>query len=184
MVNMNKNIYIVRHVEATGQEPDASLTEKGFGQAEELCDLFTDMKVDKIISSPYLRAVQTIEPLAEKHQLKIETDPRLKERVLSSQFFPNWLVKLEASYKDMNLKYEGGESGIEAMNRIVEIVEEMISSDLENIVLVAHGGIISLLLHHYDKTFGFEQWKELSNPDVFLLDVTKDNSHYKRIWNE
>lgn len=181
---MNKNIYVIRHCEATGQEPDASLTEKGFLQAEELCNFLTDIRVDKIVSSPYLRAVQTIEPFAENHQLKIETDHRLKERVLSSQFFPDWQVKLEAAYQNMDLKYEGGESGNEAMRRIVEVVEEMFSSNFENMVLVGHGGIISLLLHYYDETFGFEQWKELSNPDVFLLSITKDKLQYKRIWNE
>lgn len=90
--------------------------------------------------------------------------------------------KLEATFIDMDLKYEGGESSNEAMTRIVEVVNGIVASDNENTVIVAHGGIISLLLNHYDKNFGFEQWKSLSNPDVYLLRTTKNDDHYKRLW--
>lgn len=179
---MNKNIYIIRHCEAEGQSSDSPLTKRGFTQANELSDFLSDIKVDRIISSPFLRAIQTIKPFAGNKNIEIEMDSRLSERVLSSTFFPDWMDKLEATFKDLDLKYEGGESSNEARNRIVKVVNNIVASDSENTIIVAHGGVISLLLHHYDKNFAFEQWKTLSNPDVYLLNLTKNDTHYKRLW--
>ncbi|MBO0992694.1 histidine phosphatase family protein [Bacillus sp. SD088] len=179
---MNKNIYIIRHCEAKGQSPDSLLTEKGFMQAKALADFLSDMKVDRIISSPFLRAIQTIKPFAEKMDLDIETDSRLTERVLSSMSFPDWQEKLETTFEDMDLKYEGGESSNEAQNRIVEVLNDILASDSEHILIVAHGGIISLLLRQYDQNFGFEQWKKLSNPDVYLVRILQKDCYIKRLW--
>ncbi|HEY4601943.1 MAG TPA: histidine phosphatase family protein [Cerasibacillus sp.] len=181
---MTKNIYIIRHCEATGQSPDSPLTEKGFIQANELSDFLSDLKTDKIISSPFLRAIQTIEPFAKKKDIEIEQDSRLSERVLSSVFFPDWMDKLEATFLDWDLKYEGGESSNEAMNRIVEVVNDVVASHAENTMIVAHGGIISILLNHYDKNYGFEEWKRLSNPDVYLLEFLQNSRHIKRLWQD
>ncbi|MFD1851747.1 histidine phosphatase family protein [Oceanobacillus bengalensis] len=179
---MNNNIYIIRHCEAEGQSSDSPLTERGIKQANELSNFLSDIKVDRIISSPFLRAVQTIKPFAKNKNMEIEVDSRLSERVLSTNHFPDWLDKLEATFSHMDLKYEGGESSNEAMNRITEVVNDIVASPSENTVIVAHGGIISLLLNHYDKNFGFEQWKSLSNPDVYLLRIKKNEAHYKRLW--
>lgn len=181
---MNKTIYIIRHCEATGQDSDATLTEKGKEQAKELAVFLSGKKINRIISSPFLRAVQTIDPLAAKNNLKIETDNRLQERVLSSVSMPDWMTKLEATYKDLDLKHEGGESSNEATGRIVEVVNDLRASDAMNSIIVAHGGIISLLLHYYDKSAGFEVWRKLSNPDVFALQISDDNYQLERIWTE
>lgn len=178
---MIKNIYIIRHCEATGQSAESPLSEKGFTQAENLSHFLTDRQIDRIISSPYMRAVQSIKPFAEGNNLEIELDDRLTERVLSSRALPDWLDKLEATFYELGLKYEGGESSKEATMRIVELVYEIIASDQENTMIVAHGGIISLLLHHYDKNFGFEQWKNLSNPDIFVLRISENITSFERL---
>lgn len=47
---MNKIIYIIRHCEATGQAPDASLTEKGKEQAKKLAVFLSGKKL--IVSFP------------------------------------------------------------------------------------------------------------------------------------
>ena len=68
---MTKAIYIIRHCEAEGQAPEAPLTAKGKAQAKELSVFLSGKKVDRIVSSPFLRAVQTIEPFAEDKNLQI-----------------------------------------------------------------------------------------------------------------
>lgn len=181
---MNKIIYIIRHCEATGQAPDASLTEKGKEQAKKLAVFLSGKKVDRIISSPFLRAILTVEPFAEKNNLKIETDSRLKERVLSTVSMPDWMDKLEATYTDFYLKYEGGESSKEATRRIMHVVNDLRESDAKSSIMVAHGGIISLLLHYYDKSTGFEAWRKLSNPDIYKLQISEDHHQLERIWLE
>lgn len=67
-----KKIYIVRHCKAEGQASNSPLTEIGFKQAEELDAFFNNVPVERIISSPYMRAVQTIQPLAERLNVKLK----------------------------------------------------------------------------------------------------------------
>lgn len=177
-----KKIYVVRHCEATGQAPDAPLTETGAKQALQLADLLMDKNVERILSSPYERAIQTIQPLANSIHLKVETDDRLIERVLCSEPIPDWLERLRDTYEDLDLKLSGGESSREAMNRIVEVIEEVFANSVHNTVLVTHGGLMSLLLHHIDNKFGFEGWQSLRNPDVYLLAQDSKKTIYERIW--
>lgn len=48
-----KKIYFVRHAQATGQEPDARLTDEGTRQAEQLVDFMENVGVE------YVQPVET-----------------------------------------------------------------------------------------------------------------------------
>ena len=181
---MNKKVYIVRHCEATGQPPESPLTETGFKQAKELTEFLSKKKINRIISSPFLRAIQTVTPLCEEKKLTIELDERLSERILSTTNLPDWYEKLKATFDDLELRFEGGESSQEAMNRIVKVVEEILKEENEHTLIVTHGNIMSLLLKNYQHEFGFEGWKNLSNPDVYLLNFSNSGIHIERIWKE
>lgn len=179
---MQKNIYIVRHCEAQGQPPESPLTEKGHEQAIELIRFFSSKPIDRILSSPFLRAIQSVEPLSKETNIMIEIDDRLAERKLSSRNFTDWLEKLNVTFEDLDLKYEGGESSKEAMERIVSVVEEAFDSAVENTIIVTHGNIMSLLLKNYYDSFGFDHWKNISNPDVFLLSKANNEVKMERLW--
>nr|WP_309098745.1 histidine phosphatase family protein [Fredinandcohnia onubensis] len=177
-----KNIYLIRHCAAEGQDPEAPLTDKGIKQAIDLAAFFEQRKVDRIISSPFKRAIQTTHPLASERDIVIEMNHQLSERVLSTRNMPDWYEKLRETYENLDLTYDGGESSREAANRIIEVVDEVWKSDAENTIIVTHGGLLSLLLNHYDKNFGFEQWATLSNPDVYLL-TSENQTTLERLWN-
>src|SRR5207245_4789289 len=57
-------LYLVRHCRAAGQAPEAPLTAEGLAQAERLADVLAPLAPDRILSSPFRRAVQSVEPLA------------------------------------------------------------------------------------------------------------------------
>ena len=173
-----KTIYLVRHCASTGQSPDAELSNLGFQQANDLILLFDNIEVGNIISSPFLRAQDSIKPTAQEKKLKIQLDERLAERTLSTSDLPNWLELLEQTFMDIDLKLTGGESSREATARAIEVVNEAPN----NSVLVTHGNLISLILKYYDDTFGFHQWKSLSNPDVYSLMIGNEESRTSRIW--
>ncbi|MFJ8514076.1 histidine phosphatase family protein [Lysinibacillus xylanilyticus] len=181
---MAKHIYVIRHCEAKGQSSDASLTEQGFHQAEVLAEFFADKKIDRIITSPFLRAIQSIEPLSTRGNINIEIDERLSERILSTRNLPDWYEKLQATFTDMDLKFDSGESSNEAMERIVNVVEETFNSESEHTIIVSHGNIITLLLKNYNSDVDFQFWAELRNPDVFRLSVEDHEVTLKRIWEE
>ncbi|SFE70255.1 2,3-bisphosphoglycerate-dependent phosphoglycerate mutase [Paenibacillus algorifonticola] len=175
-------IYLVRHCQAEGQEPDASLTAAGIEQAQQLASFLANKQIEGIISSPYERAYRTISPLADAIGLPIKMDERLTERILSGQNHPDWREMLRRTYEDMDLCYEGGESSRTATSRAVQVVNEALNSGWKNAVIVSHGNLISLLLKHLDRAVGFQEWEALSNPDVYELSFTDEASSFKRIW--
>jgi broad specificity phosphatase PhoE len=78
-------LYLVRHAKAgsrrdwEGPDRDRPLSRKGRRQAEGLVELLADRPVRRVLSSPYLRCVQTVEPLAEKLGLPVEQVAALGE---------------------------------------------------------------------------------------------------------
>jgi 2,3-bisphosphoglycerate-dependent phosphoglycerate mutase len=182
---MRKVIYVVRHCKASGQEQDAKLTHEGIEQAKELTEFLLEYPVQRIISSPYLRAIETIKPYAEKKDLVVDQDERLGERFLSSNNdIPNWLERLEETFHDFSLTLEGGESSAAATKRVDSLIEEVRNMNEEHIVLVSHGNLTTLLLKIFDEKYGFEEWKAMSNPDVFMVQLTDEKPSVTRIWRE
>lgn len=85
--------YLVRHAKAgdreewQGNDRLRPLSKSGWRQAEGLVELFEKFPVDRILSSPYLRCVQTVEPLARQRGLRIETTEALAEGAGSQPVF-------------------------------------------------------------------------------------------------
>ncbi|HEX7057201.1 MAG TPA: histidine phosphatase family protein [Bacilli bacterium] len=179
-----KTIYLIRHCKASGQEPQAPLTEEGIKQAEELASFFHDKKIDYIVSSPYDRAVMTVHKLAGKLNVTIHTDERLRERVLTSEIIHNWMDKLAESFEDPDMKLVGGESAREAMARGITLIEEIIMRPEKNIAVITHGNLMALILAYYTNEPGYEVWRRLTNPDVyaFAVENSAENIMVKRIW--
>lgn len=78
-------IHLVRHAAAgnrsawVGDDRLRPLTPKGVRQARALIPLLDGWSIDRIISSPYVRCVQTVEPLASARGLQVEEDEALAE---------------------------------------------------------------------------------------------------------
>jgi len=174
-----KELFLVRHCEATGQPASSQLTAKGFEQAAKLAMFFQDFEIKRVVASPFTRAVQTIEPFCKQYNLRLETDERLIERDLGLGVIDNWLDKLQATFADFELKYGEGESSNEALQRILSVTDEVESGTL----LVSHGNLLALALMHYSGNDGLKYWEQLSNPDVFLLTINEEQHDLKRLWS-
>jgi phosphohistidine phosphatase SixA len=74
------SLLLVRHAwagdpsEWEGDDRERPLDERGRRQAEALVEELEGFELDRIVSSPYLRCVQTVEPLARARGLEIEHD--------------------------------------------------------------------------------------------------------------
>lgn len=79
------SVYVVRHAKAGDRsswiEADfvRPLSTKGWAQARALAERLEAAGVTALVSSPYVRCVQTLEPLAERLGLSVATDERLAE---------------------------------------------------------------------------------------------------------
>jgi phosphohistidine phosphatase SixA len=77
--------YVVRHAKAgsrshwAGDDRKRPLSKKGKEQAEKLVSLFEAYPIQAIFSSPYLRCLETVEPLARAHRITVTTSPALGE---------------------------------------------------------------------------------------------------------
>lgn len=163
-------LYLVRHCQTSGQEPDAPLTPLGLEQAETLAAFLSERGIKRIVSSTHLRARQSVEPLAARLGLPVETDARLIERVLSTETLPDWRERLLATWADFDLTLPGGESSRTATTRGLAALDDALAADRLPVVVVAHGNLISLLLHALDGRPGYETWERLTNPDLFLIE--------------
>lgn len=179
-------LYLVRHSETVGQHEDSPLTKLGVRQAQMLAAFFdhSGHQVDKIISSPFLRAIETIKPFARNKDLEIELDGRLEERVLSREPLDDWEEVLHDTFEDPELKFTGGESSAEAKKRVISLIEELENNDCGNVLLVTHGNLLALLLQKYNREIGFYEWKRLSRPDVFLIQKQGGEYTVERIWKD
>ena len=78
-------VYLVRHAKAKRRaswtKPDhlRPLTKVGRSQAKALTTLFEAQPFSRLLSSPYIRCVQTLEPLAQTRGLQIESADELGE---------------------------------------------------------------------------------------------------------
>ncbi|MGH2997116.1 MAG: SixA phosphatase family protein, partial [Gaiellaceae bacterium] len=78
-------IYVVRHAKAgnrarwAGPDTERPLTRSGREQAAALTGLFAVRPLARLVTSPYVRCVQTLEPLAQERELPLETFQGLAE---------------------------------------------------------------------------------------------------------
>lgn len=91
-------------------------------------------------------------------------------------------MAIEIGGLDVHLKYEGGESSHEAMERVCHVADEL--PDGSKTVLVTHGNLMTLLLRCYDERVGFQEWQALTNPDVYRVRVMDGGAQVERIWKE
>lgn len=178
---MTKTVYLVRHCQTSGQEPDAPLTEQGHRQAVLLAETLADEPIERIVSSPYLRACQTALPLAERRRLTIETDSRLRERVLSGVPLVDWRERLKASFVDLDVCLPGGESSRAAMKRGMAAVADVGEHGAVTTVVVTHGNLLALLLKGFDERAGFAEWRTLSSPDVYRVEYADGAAHVDHV---
>jgi 8-oxo-dGTP diphosphatase len=78
-------LLVIRHARAgdraewRGDDRRRPLDERGRRQAEALVDALAAFPVTRILSSPYDRCVQTVEPLAAQRELPVEVSEELGE---------------------------------------------------------------------------------------------------------
>jgi 2,3-bisphosphoglycerate-dependent phosphoglycerate mutase len=175
-------IYWVRHCSTTGQEPEAPLTDAGHAQARDLAQVLTRLGVERVVSSPYTRAVQSIEPFALESGHAIETDMRLRECVLSTEALPDWQAVLRRTFDDEAFAAPGGETSRDAGDRAASALSDCVSAQ-KTTLIVSHGNLTSLLLCRLGYPMDFDASMRLSNPDVFAIRMCDGSFDITRLWH-
>ena len=170
-------IVLVRHAEAVApsdpryEENDRPLAGGGHREAQRLADELAAEAVAVIYSSPYPRAVQTVEPLARRLRLEINLVDDLRERLLSPGALPDWREQLQRSWTDFRYALKDVESSAEAQRRVTEVLETLRRRHPGiRIVVASHGNLIALALHAIaPEQVDFEFWAAMPTPAVYVL---------------
>lgn len=176
-----REIALVRHAAASGQQAEAPLTAEGRQQASALADVLLSLGSQRLVASPFRRAIESVEPFARRSGLTIETDERLVERVLSARGLPDWRDHLRRSFDDLDYRLDDGESARAAQERGVAALLAA-SAGIDRSVVVTHGNLLALILRWVDEKVGYEHWAQLSNPDVFVVQLDGVQRSFRRAW--
>lgn len=157
-----KTVYLVRHGEAEvnvrnyiyGDE-NSPLTELGRKQAQQIAQRCEHLKLDLILTSKMLRAKETGAAIAKRNPVPVEESDLFRERKLPSTLLGTdrydeplvskrdaWL----AGFYTEGEPIEDGENFLMVRNRAGEALSFLVSRPEENILLVAHGFILRMML--------------------------------------
>jgi 2,3-bisphosphoglycerate-dependent phosphoglycerate mutase len=146
-------LVLVRHAQPFIPRPggpgdhERSLTDAGRGQAERLVTELAAEQPAAIVSSPYLRAVRTVEPLARFTGLPVRTDNRLREWDSGIGPTPDYARYHARSWADPSFARPGGESLEQLTDRATAILTELARRHRGRTVLIgSHGTFISRAL--------------------------------------
>lgn len=170
-------LLLVRHAEPVApgdpgyEENERPLSPRGRDQARALVERLVPMGITAVYASPYPRARQTVEPLAERLGQPVTIVPDLRERLLGTGPLPDWLVHVERSWADFSYALDGGESSAAAQDRVWRVLEPLSQRHREEFAVVAsHGNLIALALHRVEGArVDFEFWRSMPMPAVYAV---------------
>lgn len=180
-------IYLLRHAESqpdrTIPEPDWPLSERGRQQALDLVPTLGRLGITAVYSSPFPRAVDTVRPFAVDAGLVVNLHHDLRERKLLDGRVPDYRALLRQTWQDFEFAAPGGESNSACQRRVVAAVHDIISKHSEyTLLLVSHGNAIAIFLNSIDRSFGYEGWAAMKNPDLFKIEATDGGFVWNRSW--
>lgn len=166
------NIYFVRHAHSIyiEDELERPLSERGLEDAKLIAEQLKLEDIHHVVSSPYKRAIQTVEGVAKSIHKEIEIVDDLRERLLSERPIANFNEAILKVWSDFNLSIEGGESNNIAQKRGVAATLDILEKYKgENIAVGTHGNIMVLIMNHFDSSYSLPFWKQLQMPDIYKL---------------
>lgn len=150
------NLYLIRHgrQNSTLCNVDVELSEAGRLQAGLLRERLQNYSIDALYSSDLIRAKQTAEIVNEALMLPHIIREELCEISFglltgqSEDYIDEHFADFKAEQKKLmeDIPYPGGENGTSVYERAMPVIQEIVQSGKQNIVVVTHGGTIRVLL--------------------------------------
>ena len=123
-------VYFVRHAQPNYENHDdmlRELTAKGLEDRKLVTRFLADKNVDVVLSSPFLRSVDTVRDFADTNGLKIGIVEDFRERRIDSVWIEDFNGFCKAQWADFNYKLSDGESlgevqkrNVAALNKVLE----------------------------------------------------------------
>ena len=158
-------IYFVRHAEPNYKNHDDAsreLTEKGLRDCALVTAFLKDKNISAVFSSPYKRAVDTVQPFADEMHLPIYTDPDFRERRVDSVWIEDFESFSRQQWADFDYRLTDGETLRTVQTRNYAALNRILKDHAEEAVAVgSHGTALSTLIRYFDPTYGFDDFKAI-----------------------
>jgi len=179
------DVLLIRHAESVPPgspgyaDDDRPLTDDGRKAAAELAYELEGYELTAMYSSPYARALETLEPLATLRRLEVHQLVDLRERRLSVEQHDEWRDTLERSWADPDFALPGAESGRDAQRRAIGALDllRMRHPDGGRLAIGSHGNLISLLLQALEP--GVDCAFHLAMPTPAVYRLTHDGLRWR-----
>lgn len=188
---MLTHVYMIRHAESPyiqGQEETRSLSEKGWQDAQRVTEILQAEQIDVFVSSPYARAIQTIEAAANQANQEIKLEPGFREREVGAwrSEYEHFIKAIEHLFANREYAFAEGESNAAAGERGSEAFQQVLNLHRgKKIAIGIHGNIMTIIMNHYDPAYDFSFWKTTSMPDIYKLSFENDQLvDVVRLWTE
>lgn len=136
-----------------GAPADPPLSRAGRGQSQRVARWLVAERIDAIVSSPLLRALETAEPLADAKRCEIQVEPGVRELDADSdRYIPLEELK-EQDYEAWKVAMAGGlYAGVDVeafRGEVVDAIERTIAANPgRRVAVVCHGGVINAWASH------------------------------------
>lgn len=183
---MRTEVYMVRHAHSNYSinELERDVSEKSRKHLSRVTELLVDQQINVVISSPYRRAIETVQGAAQVLGLDIELDERFRERILSHISVKDFESAIKKVWDEPDFAHDGGESNVQAGQRGTQGLIHIINKYRgKKIAIGTHGNIMAIIMNYLDKQYDYVFWKGLSMPDIYKLSFEDhDLVEVKRIW--
>jgi len=192
-------IYLVRHGETDCNVAklyygwtDCELNETGKKQAFDIAGFFSTISYDRVICSDLKRARQTAEILNETQKKDLKSNPSLRELHFGlwegktyEEIKEEYPIEVKGWHKDwVSFQMPQGESFHQFYIRTTQGFQKILddAKEEETLVLVAHNGVLSILLCYLTGAGEYGFWRFVSRQNAYsLVSVTKGNPLIERI---
>lgn len=121
-------------------------------------------------------------PFASANGLNVTILPDLHERILAKQPLPDWQIHIARSFDDLDYACTGGESLNQTAARALKELAVVASSGAARPAVVSHGNLIAAVLNQIGPAFGYGQWRDMANPELFSLILTNGTpTHWQQL---
>ena len=181
MVSSELEILLVRHAESVvptvggPDEPTRSLTERGQRQALQLVDSLASAGPRAVVCSPYQRAIQTVQPAADRLGLRVTLLEGLREWRSGLAPTPDWHDHYQRCWKDPDHGLPCAETHRQAQARALATLDHLVARYGPRdgaIVAGSHGTLISLALAGLGAPVDEAFWLGMPMPAVYRLLVS------------
>ena len=159
------NVYFVRHAEpdyTNHNDMERPLTQKGLSDRRLVTQYLSDKGIDYVLSSPYIRSVDTVKDFADSygHSIKIIDD--FRERKIDSVWIEDFEAFSKIQWSDFHYKLSDGECLYEVQCRNIDALMQVIKKYCnKNIVIGSHGTALSTIINYFKPEFGADDFQRI-----------------------